>query len=84
MIHPDDSAFPVPSQKIGGVGLTDGGLTKREYIAARVMVGWLAAHADPEVTIPDSEEVARDVVEYTDALLAELSKPARHAKNGQR
>ncbi len=75
MIHPDDCAFPHPSQKIGGQGLTDGGLTIRAYIATQAMVGYLAAHADPETRIPNPSILASDSVEYADALIAELSKP---------
>jgi hypothetical protein len=50
-----------------------GGLTKREYIAAMAMQGWLASYAGVDV-VPDPQVIASKVVKITDALLAELEK----------
>jgi len=51
------------------------GLTKREYFAAMAMQGMLA-----NSSYTDSiEGIAKAAVAYSDALLAELDKPATHA-----
>lgn len=56
---------------------TTPGLTKREYIAALAMQGWLAGcgNAYAEFTGPAKypEKVAQACVKFADALLAELS-----------
>lgn len=46
------------------------GLTKREWMAGQVAAGWLA---NPEVSGTNGA-IARDVVEITDAILAELAR----------
>jgi hypothetical protein len=46
-------------------------LTKREFIATHVMAGYLAGHSTTDV----SAIAARNAVELTDKLIAELNKP---------
>lgn len=46
-------------------------LTKREYIATHVMAGYLASKSTTDV----SAIAARNAVELTDKLIAELNKP---------
>lgn len=61
-------AFPTPQGQI------EKGLTKREYFAAKAMQGFIAAHSGPEVKMPESKYVARECVEYADALIAALNE----------
>lgn len=76
----EQSAFPlVTSQANGDYQVSDvssqGGLTKREYLAARAMQGYLAA---PRDTLPpqgmNMKDVAVAAVIMADKLLLELSK----------
>ena len=46
-------------------------LTKREFIATHIMAGLFAASAWA------SDNPAKEAVEYTDKLIAELDKPRR-------
>ncbi len=74
-MNPSDSAFPVSSEKIGGEGMTDGGLTKREYIATQALIGVLALHVASSLPVPEPEPAAQMTVDYADALISELNKP---------
>jgi hypothetical protein len=70
MNQPIDSAFPVPPR-----GLTSG-LSKREYIATCALQGILACR-NGNLPLPirvAAQNVAREAVEYADALIAELQK----------
>lgn len=46
------------------------GLTVRDYFAANALQGFLAAHQDPEVSMPTFESAARSAFYYADAMLA--------------
>jgi hypothetical protein len=84
---PNDSAFPEIRSKEVIYGHSDlppvmgvysqGGLTKRELIAAIAMNGILQNSVNHEKEVRFSEtSVAKGAVEYADALLLELSKGA--------
>ena len=62
-----------PSYPIVGIAFDDKhkGLTKREYFAAMAMQGLLARYNFSS----DEDVVARNAVDYADALLSELEKP---------
>lgn len=71
--RPLDIAFPstLHPQSQSGYGLC--GLTKREYLAAKVLQG---IAADPECRHLEPSDVAAICVRWTDALIAELNKAA--------
>lgn len=66
MTHADDAIHPLTSES------APIGLTKREYFAAVAMQGIMAS---PQNEYFDIKEVARQAVEISDALIAELNKP---------
>lgn len=49
-------------------------MTLREYFAGQAMAGYLAAFVKAHHRLPDTYELAEEVVEYADALIAELAK----------
>jgi hypothetical protein len=67
MPHPDQPTFP--SDKNG----FNPGLTVREYFAAHVLSGVLAASANARVRIPEVE-AATLAVKYADALIIKLNE----------
>lgn len=71
MINPDDAAFPrnVPA------GFSVPGLSKREYFAVHILVGFFAVCAgNPLPRARDSAEIA---LYYADALIAALNEPPK-------
>jgi hypothetical protein len=64
---PNDSAFPFDPER------NNGGLTKREYIAAVVLAGW-AASPDGIVVETTPQDIADISVRCADALIAALNK----------
>lgn len=52
-------------------GDTTCGLTKREYFAGQLAIGFAAAGA---TGMPNSTDLAKYIVDATDALIAELNK----------
>ena len=70
----DDSAFPTGThESIADLvkGHVSGGLTKREYFAAKALQGLLAL---PQSTRSPRHLVAEEAVMQADALLQELAK----------
>lgn len=63
----DAFAFPVPET-------VEGGLTKREYFAAKAMQGLVADKEFNEKVGPNGEVLARAAVKQADCLIAELNK----------
>lgn len=74
---PDDSAFAFSEdeyyneQQIGS--RLHSGLTKREYFAAQVLTGYLAAHVGEGVQLPDPITAAQRSVIYADELITALN-----------
>lgn len=72
-------AFPFPhyTRPDGDIHWGEQGLTKREYVAAMALQGWLAGcgNAYNEFTGPASypQKVAESCVKFADALLTELA-----------
>lgn len=68
MTKKDDLAFPVAKETLrdGGCSVS-GGLTKREWFAGMIF-------SNLAVRLGVGEGLARDAVEYADALIAELDK----------
>ena len=67
-----DSAFPLERTKY-----TDGGLTKREYFAAKALQGILAAQTETVYLSPFS--VAEKAIIQADALIEQLNQ--NHERN---
>lgn len=69
--NPYENAFPTQGNSASGE--LEGGLTKREYFAAKAMQGILAGRS---VTYFDIEQgkVAEYAVKFADALLKQLSQ----------
>lgn len=79
MINPSDYAFPVAATSAHGHVAS--GLTKREYLAAKMMaalVSTLVGNAEePPLDLKQqSKSFAIAAVAYADALIAELNKPS--------
>lgn len=77
--HPNDGgpAFPLENPR----QLEDGALFKqfpgmslRDWFAGTVSVGYLAAHADPDCSLPKPGMIATWAYKVADAMLAERSK----------
>lgn len=68
-----DSVFPQPENWGNDVIVNLGGLSKRELFAAMAMQGCLAAHDD----VFEPSTLAKDAVEYADALIKELAKESK-------
>ncbi len=80
--NPNDSAFPeiytdidVNNPDKPGDTYSTGGMTKREYFAAKAMQGMLTNEllSGPE----ENEAIAKDAVNAADKLIAELNKTAK-------
>lgn len=56
------------------------GMSLRDYFAAAALTGYLAAHADPSVTLPIQPnkvtEVASDCYAFADAMLVAREQPS--------
>lgn len=50
------------------------GMSLRDYFAAHALAGYVAAHADPNVTIPGRVDAAQAAYEFADAMLAERGR----------
>ncbi len=71
MSKTNERAFPIHKITAGGSPyLVEFGLTKRELFAAMALQG-LCACSD---VVGEDKDIARDAVEFADALLAELAK----------
>jgi hypothetical protein len=70
MNNGDTPASPLPASDLG-LGGNDLGLTKREAFAKAAMQGQLACS---DIHGIDPKDIARDSVEYADALLKELDR----------
>lgn len=66
MTNPDDCAFPADYRT-----QSDGGLTKREYIAARALQGLISDRPPGVVT---GKEYAEGAVEFADLLIEALNR----------
>jgi hypothetical protein len=77
MTGSEESAFPVFDSD-GSTSIGAAGLSKREYFAAMALQGYLAAHAS-EPTMPVAEIMAKDAVEYADALIKALKDETESA-----
>jgi hypothetical protein len=69
------SAFPVSFAIASSRGrahdvLPSGGMTLRDYFAAKAMQGAMAAYAGPHNGFPGYAELARDSYKQADAMLA--------------
>jgi len=74
MIDPNDPAFQtseIVKFNSGPALATMGGLTKREYFAARAMQGFLSVKYDFPI---ENTEVVRLSLKYADTLITELNK----------
>lgn len=71
----DEHAFPVAGMQAPNDNFIwpTGGLTIREHFAATAMQGMLAARLGDDCSVP---AVAESAIQYADALIAELAKPA--------
>lgn len=65
-----DNAFPLGSEEMT---VSELGLTKREYFAARAMQGFLASYSGA-MQDPSPENVANKSLDYADALINQLNK----------
>lgn len=75
MKNSDQPAYPA-TLGTGGLSKHYDGLTKRECFAAMAMQGYLSILSDSNVKSPPSAAfVAKQSVEFADALLSELEKP---------
>ena len=74
-----DSVFPYDAPSILGGTQAVGGLTRRELLAAMAMQGILSGENDARFSSKDEavRAVTEMAVEFSDALLAELSKPVK-------
>jgi len=74
-------AFPLGDFEWNKANAHNNGMTLRTYIATAAMQGLLADHKDHSDEVADGETcpqtTARLSVEHADALIAELSKPAK-------
>lgn len=78
MINPSDSAFPVGATETPGHVAP--GLTKHEYLAAKMMAALVSTLVAEDKEHPfnleqQSKSFAIAAVAYADALIAELNKP---------
>lgn len=64
-INDSGPAFP-STRKVGSVELTDGGMTLRDYFAAKAMEGLLSSPTDPS----SAKAAAEWSYEMADAMLA--------------
>jgi hypothetical protein len=46
-----------------------GGMTLRDYFAAKAMQGYIASHSGPECCTPDYEQTAQESYAFADAML---------------
>lgn len=68
-IYPQLEARPHPMDATIVINESSGGMTYRQWLAGMAMQGLLANDSDRR-----PENIAKDAVEYTDALIAELNK----------
>lgn len=79
MVNKNKPAFPYYS-RVGEIEQSQGGLTKREYFAAKICAAFssiIIPHGHSLLDLSTSEfhkEIARQSVHRTDALIAELEK----------
>lgn len=71
--HIYDRAFPVSFENSDGSVTTTLGLTKREYFAGLALQGMLASQGNGGEYYKHNE-IVKEAVWYTDALIAELAK----------
>ena len=65
-----------PQDLVDGYSLESMGLTKREVAAIAAMQAILTGlWAHPDSSIMEADKLAREAVEYADALIAELEAP---------
>ena len=83
MKNADQSAFPVADTINPMTGERcdplNGGLSKREYFAAMAMQGLVLSNPS-QIDTTHIELVAQQAVQYSDALLSELSNPSEEEK----
>lgn len=73
-INDGGPAFP-STRKVGSVELTDGGMTLRDYFAAKAMEGLLSSPTDPS----SAKAAAEWSYEMADAMLAAREQSEQQA-----
>lgn len=63
-------------EAMGTVTEPTAGMSLRDWFAGQAMVGYLAAHADPEVRLPESRRMAQHCWQYADAMLEARDDPS--------
>ncbi len=77
MLKPLDESGPVHPTVLTEPAVVCGGITKRELYAAMAMQGLIIADSNPAYL---AEVIVSKAVNYSDALIAELSKPKEPEK----